>query len=174
MIAVGFDAVTARHMRLARKSRHCMLAAGQRICQRCIIGHIGGDLGDLGAVGRTDRTRLRWRCPVIGMIWTYIYLVANLVILYDIEQMSRVLSELRNEDIENNPEMLAGLSPYRTSHINRVGSYTVETSRTVTPIDFTRRILSEANEAASIRPSDRAGRSRRRWRIAARRARRTG
>jgi TnpA family transposase len=79
----------------------------------------------------------------------YNHLVANLVILYNVEQMSRVLSELRDEEVEISPEVLAGLSPYRTLHINRFGDYTVDTSRTVTPIDFARRILSEANEATS-------------------------
>ncbi|HEY1589572.1 MAG TPA: transposase, partial [Rhodanobacter sp.] len=78
----------------------------------------------------------------------YNHLVANLVILHNVEQMSRVLAELRDEGIEISPEVLAGLSPYRTAHINRFGDYTVDTSRKVTPIDFARRILREAEDAA--------------------------
>ncbi len=82
-------------------------------------------------------------------IVSYNHLVANLVILHNVEQMSRVLAQLRDEGIEISPEVLAGLSPYRTAHINRFGDYTVDTSREVTPIDFARRILRAAEDAVS-------------------------
>ncbi len=84
----------------------------------------------------------------------YNHLVANLVILHNVEQMSRVLAELRDEGIEISPEVLAGLSPYRTAHINRFGDYTVDTSREVTPINFARRILREAEDAALAARAD--------------------
>lgn len=80
----------------------------------------------------------------------YNHLVANLVILHNVEQMSRVLAELRDEGSEISPAVLAGLSPYRTAHINRFGDYTVDTSRAVTPIDFARRILREAEDAVPL------------------------
>ncbi|WP_040234258.1 Tn3 family transposase, partial [Xanthomonas citri] len=56
----------------------------------------------------------------------YNQLVANLVILHNVEQMTRVLAELRDEGSNISPEVLAGLSPYRTSHINRFGDYTLD------------------------------------------------
>ena len=68
-------------------------------------------------------------------------LVANLVILHNVEQMTRVLAELREEGSNISPDVLAGLSPYRTSHINRFGDYTLDLKRQVEPIDFSRRIL---------------------------------
>lgn len=71
----------------------------------------------------------------------YNQLVANLVILHNVEQMTRVLAELRQDGADISPEVLAGLSPYRTSHINRFGDYTLDLKREVAPIDFTRRIL---------------------------------
>ena len=71
----------------------------------------------------------------------YNHLVANLVILHNVEQMSRVVVELRDEGVEIRREVPAGLSPCRTAHMNRFGDYTVDTSRKVTPIDFVRRIL---------------------------------
>ncbi|MCT8356103.1 Tn3 family transposase, partial [Xanthomonas citri pv. anacardii] len=71
----------------------------------------------------------------------YNQLVANLVILHNVEQMTRVLAELREEGSNISPEVLAGLSPYRTSHINRFGDYTLDLKRQVEPIDFSRRIL---------------------------------
>ena len=71
----------------------------------------------------------------------YTQLVANLVILHNVEQMTRVLAELRQDGANISPEVLAGLSPYRTSHINRFGDYTLDLKREVEPIDFSRRIL---------------------------------
>ncbi|MCU1126932.1 Tn3 family transposase [Stenotrophomonas maltophilia] len=71
----------------------------------------------------------------------YNQLVANLVILHNVEQMTRVLAELRQDGANISPEVLAGLSPYRTSHINRFGDYTLDLKREVEPIDFSRRIL---------------------------------
>lgn len=71
----------------------------------------------------------------------YNQLVANLVILHNVEQMTRVLAELRQDGASISPDVLAGLSPYRTSHINRFGDYTLDLKREVAPIDFSRRIL---------------------------------
>ena len=71
----------------------------------------------------------------------YNQLVANLVILHNVEQMTRVLAELRQDGANISPEVLAGLSPYRPSHINRFGDYTLDLKREVAPIDFSRRIL---------------------------------
>lgn len=41
--------------------------------------------------------------------------------------MSRSLAEMRKEGIELSREILAGLPPYRTSHINRFGDYHIST-----------------------------------------------
>lgn len=68
-------------------------------------------------------------------------LVANLVILHNVEQMTRVLAELRGEGSTISPEVLAGLSPYRTSHINRFGDYTLDLNQENAPIDYSRQIL---------------------------------
>lgn len=48
------------------------------------------------------------------------------------------MTELREEDMEISPEVLAGLSPYRTAHINRFGDYAVDMTREMVPMDFTR------------------------------------
>jgi len=111
--------------------------------------HVDGFSAPLSAVYPLDGLphQLGDHSALVLILESLNHLVANLVILYNVEQMSCVLSELRDEEVEISPEVLAGLSPYRTSHINRFGDYTVDTSRTVTPIDFARRILSEANEA---------------------------
>lgn len=96
-----------------------------------------------GGQGIIQENILHEQRKVIG----YNHLVANMVILHNVEQMSRVLAQLKEEGIEISEEVLGGLSPYRTAHINRFGDYTVDTSKAVIPMDFNRRILKqEASE----------------------------
>jgi TnpA family transposase len=56
----------------------------------------------------------------------YNQLVANLVILYNVEAMTGVLKTLQGDGITLDEKILAGLSPYRTNHINRFGDYTLD------------------------------------------------
>lgn len=72
---------------------------------------------------------------------SYNHLVANMVILHNVEHMSRAIDSLQAEGLEVTSELLAGLSPYRTAHINRFGDYTVDLSRAIPPNDTTRRLL---------------------------------
>ncbi|GLQ99007.1 Tn3 family transposase [Dyella mobilis] len=94
--------------------------------------------GGMGIIRENDRHEQR-------KIIAYNHLVANMVILNNVEQMSRVLELLRDEGIEISPEVLSGLSPYRTSHINRFGDYTIDTGKAIIPMDFTRRIIKNAD-----------------------------
>lgn len=72
----------------------------------------------------------------------YSQLVANMVILHNVEGMTRTLAELRKrEGIELTPEILAGLSPYRTSHINRFGDYTLDLEKEVVPLNYAGKVL---------------------------------
>jgi TnpA family transposase len=71
----------------------------------------------------------------------YNQLVSNLVILYNVEQMTTVIKALQDEGMSISPELLAGLSPYRTAHINRFGDYTVNLDRKVPPPNFAATIL---------------------------------
>jgi TnpA family transposase len=59
--------------------------------------------------------------------------VANLVILHNVEAMTRVLKDMQGEGIAINPEILAGLAPYRTAHINRFGDDTLALDRNIPP-----------------------------------------
>lgn len=56
----------------------------------------------------------------------YNQLVANLVILYNVESMTGVLKELQKDGVTLDEKILAGLSPYRINHINRFGDYTLD------------------------------------------------
>ena len=57
------------------------------------------------------------------------HLVANLIILHNVNEMTRVIGELQQEGMTFTDEVLGGLSPYRMGHINRFGDYTVDVSR---------------------------------------------
>ena len=71
----------------------------------------------------------------------YNHLVANMVILHNVERMTRVLKDLKAEGGTISPELLAGLSPYRTSHINRFGDYTLDLDTDIGPLDYGIKIL---------------------------------
>jgi TnpA family transposase len=66
----------------------------------------------------------------------YNHLVANMVILHNVEAMTRVIRELQEEGMQITQEVLAGLSPYRTHHVNRFGDYTLNLDREVRPMKF--------------------------------------
>lgn len=71
----------------------------------------------------------------------YNHLVANMVILHNVVGMIRVLKELRDEDVEVNTEILAGLAPFRTAHINRFGDYTLDFRRKIGSLNFDTTII---------------------------------
>lgn len=66
----------------------------------------------------------------------YNHLVANMVILHNVQWMSRKLKELQIQGYPIDDHVLKGLSPYRTSHINRFGDYTLDLHRKAPPIDY--------------------------------------
>jgi len=65
----------------------------------------------------------------------YNQLVANMVILYNVQWMSRKLKELQAKRHPINAEVLQALSPYRREHINRLGSYLLDLQRKAPPLD---------------------------------------
>jgi len=56
----------------------------------------------------------------------YNHLVANMVILNNVQSMSRALKELQQQGHPVDEAILKGLSPYRSSHINRFGDYMLD------------------------------------------------
>ena len=66
----------------------------------------------------------------------YSQLVANMVILHNVQWMSRKLKELQSRGYPVDEPVLKALSPYRTSHINRFGDYTLDLTRAFEPIDY--------------------------------------
>lgn len=62
------------------------------------------------------------------------HLLANMVILHNAQAMTQALNDMKTRGDEINEELLRHLSPYRTSHINRLGEYQVNVKRTTSPI----------------------------------------
>ncbi len=67
----------------------------------------------------------------------YNHLVANMVILYNVQWMSRKLKELQEKGHPVDAEVLKVLSPYWREHINRFGDYPLDLQRPVPPLDST-------------------------------------
>jgi len=72
----------------------------------------------------------------------YNQLVANMVILYNVSEMTKVLVKLKKSgNIEITSELLGHLNPYRKSHLNRFGSYLLDTKRKINPLEYKQKIL---------------------------------
>jgi TnpA family transposase len=59
----------------------------------------------------------------------YNHLVANQIILHNVNSMTKVLTELKKEGYSITAEVYAGLSPYRTEYVNLLGDYTIDTAK---------------------------------------------
>ena len=57
------------------------------------------------------------------------HLAANLIILHNVNEMTRVLDELESEGYELSATAMAGLSPFRMGHLNRLGLMLVDLNR---------------------------------------------
>lgn len=64
-----------------------------------------------------------------------------LAILHNVEAMTGALKKMQEEGVPINEEILAGLAPYRTEHINRYGDYTLNLDQKVPPMNYKIRIL---------------------------------
>ena len=64
-----------------------------------------------------------------------------MIVLHNVVGMTRVLQELRDEGTEITLEILAGLAPFRTAHINRFGDYTLDFRRKIAPLNFDATII---------------------------------
>ena len=71
----------------------------------------------------------------------YNHLVANLVILHNVESMTLTLKALKDQGHHIDHDILKGLAPYRTDHINRFGDYTLDFDRQVSPMSYNTKII---------------------------------
>jgi len=66
----------------------------------------------------------------------YNHLVANMIILHNVHQMTRILKSLQAKGDQLTEEILRGTAPYRREHINRFGEYPLDLNREVEPINY--------------------------------------
>jgi TnpA family transposase len=66
----------------------------------------------------------------------YSHLLANLVILYNVQALSKAIRHLKDQGFHIDEELLAHTSPYMRSHINRFGEYRLDLNKKVDPLDF--------------------------------------
>jgi len=66
----------------------------------------------------------------------YNQLVANMVILHNVHEMTRLLKEIQSKGYELTEEVLRGLGPYRKGHINRFGEYVLDLDKEVEPMNY--------------------------------------
>jgi TnpA family transposase len=69
----------------------------------------------------------------------YNHLVANILAFHNLVSMTKAIDLLKAQDQKISNEVLAALSPYQTSHINRFGQYQLHSSRTPEPLPFVRK-----------------------------------
>jgi Tn3 transposase DDE domain len=70
----------------------------------------------------------------------YNHLVANILAFHNIVAMTKAIDQLKAQDQEISNEVLAALSPYQTSHINRFGQYQLHSRRAPEPLPFVRKL----------------------------------
>lgn len=66
----------------------------------------------------------------------YGHLIANIVILHVVANMTKVINDLRNEGTEINEYILRELSPYRTDHINRFGIFPLNMNKETIDLEY--------------------------------------
>jgi len=66
----------------------------------------------------------------------YNHLAANMVILYNVVSMTKVISELIEQGYPIDQDILASLSPFRKGNINRFGTYSMDMDRELPHIEF--------------------------------------
>jgi TnpA family transposase len=85
--------------------------------------------GSLGVIAENDRGEQR-------KIIKYNHVVANCLILYNVQALTRLLRQLSLEGQDCKDETLGRLSPYLTEHVNRFGSYTLDLNRNTPAPDY--------------------------------------
>jgi TnpA family transposase len=85
----------------------------------------------------------------------YNHLVANILAFHNIVAMTRAIDRLKVQGQEVSDEVLAALSPYQTSHINRFGQYQLQSRRAPEPLPFVRK--PPRSEMTAVPPSLAAG-----------------
>jgi TnpA family transposase len=79
----------------------------------------------------------------------YNHLVANILAFYNLVSMTKAIDQLKAQGQGISKEVLAVLSPYQTSHINRFGQYQLNSRRAPEPLPFVRKPPEMATSAVA-------------------------
>lgn len=63
-------------------------------------------------------------------------LIANLVMLHNVIDMTSILQQLKHEGYAVNAKTIARISPYLTDHIQRFGEYVIDMNQSIGEIPF--------------------------------------
>ena len=66
----------------------------------------------------------------------YNHLVSSLVIIHNVDSMTKILKQLKMEGKEISKEILESMSPFKTDHINRFGKYILNIANRPSPMQF--------------------------------------
>ncbi|MEO8224596.1 MAG: Tn3 family transposase, partial [Gammaproteobacteria bacterium] len=69
----------------------------------------------------------------------YNHLVANILAFHNIVSMTKAIDCLKAQGQQISDHVLAAVSPYQTSHINRFGQYQLYSRREPEPLPFVRK-----------------------------------
>jgi TnpA family transposase len=69
----------------------------------------------------------------------YNHLVANILAFHNMVSMTKAIEKLKAQGQEISNEVLAAISPYQTSHINRFGQYQLQSRRVPEPLPLVRK-----------------------------------
>ncbi|MDL1979661.1 MAG: transposase, partial [Deltaproteobacteria bacterium] len=85
--------------------------------------------GNKGIIAENTRDQQR-------KIIRYGHLVANALIFMNVYDQSKIMSDLIREEHTITPEVAGALSPYRTGHVNRLGTYFLDETRQCPKINY--------------------------------------
>jgi len=91
--------------------------------------------GNKGIIAENTRDQQR-------KIIRYGHLVANALIFMNVYDQSKIMSDLIREEHTITPEVAGALSPYRTGHINRLGTYFLNETRQCPKINYDLEVIS--------------------------------
>ena len=64
------------------------------------------------------------------------HLLANIIIFHNVVHQTKAINKLRGQGVAIPDEILAGISPYWTEHINRFGIFQLEMDKLSTEIEY--------------------------------------
>lgn len=64
------------------------------------------------------------------------HLLANMLIFHNVVYQTKAINKLRAQGIEIPNEILAGMSPYWTEHLNRFGMFQLDMEKIASEIEY--------------------------------------